>query len=94
MWSWRPQTARLSSAALQPKRSPSGHCAEPPHAGAPHAFRTRTCRSLVPMLQGIAFFVRSLPAGRAAAVQAAVEAVAATHEPSQVRGQAHALLRG
>lgn len=41
-----------------------------------------------PILQGVAFFVRSLPAGRAAAVQAAVEAVAAPHEPSQVRGQA------
>lgn len=35
--------------------------------------------------QGIAFFVRTLPVGRASAVQAAVEALAAPHEPSQVR---------
>ncbi len=51
-----------------------------------HCPPSQCCRPF-PILQGIAFFVRSLPAGRADAVQAAVEAVAEPHEPSQVRGK-------
>ncbi|PRW20268.1 sister-chromatid cohesion 3 [Chlorella sorokiniana] len=50
--------------------------------GAKHALRNGPADT--PFLEGIAFFVRSLPAGRATAVQAAVEASAAPHEPSQL----------